>query len=215
MATQRSVDLGPTPAQIVILGEFQRRLAYIAESYRLWSKVIGHGPSINESLARAKRSVARSSSGSEDVRLNLEFEAALEMIARAEAEKSKPTEHLTPEDIADAREKLIRSAKPIKGRPKSRVLRYHVQALMLLCEWATGVPVTASPTTGTAYKPQMTSVGARVTEAIFKAIDRSITTTTLMNIVRTTRQRRELHGKRFEDFFPFYGAKVTLIPSNS
>jgi hypothetical protein len=79
---------------------------------------------------------------------------------------------------------------------------------MILWEWATGISVTASPTTGTRYRPQLTSAGANVIGKILQSTDPRITTTTLMNIVRKTRQKRELVGKTFQDFFPGYGLRV-------
>jgi hypothetical protein len=91
-----------------------------------------------------------------------------------------------------------------KGRPQHRLLRYHVQAAMLLLETGTDVPVTASPTTNSEYEPQMTSRGAKVIERLFTEADPSINTTILVNIIRTTRAKRELEGKRFCDFFPTY-----------
>ena len=197
-----------SPAQVLVQMEFRRRLAYIVESYRIWSTLFEAGPTINESLALLKER----SEDEETPPLNLQVEMAIEMLATHAFDRDVlgPLCHPAPDELEAARQTFVERMKPIRGRPDSRVLRYHVQGLMILWEWATGAGVTASPTTGTRYKPQMTSAGAKVIEQTFQSIDPSIRTTTLMNIVRKTRQKRQLAGKRFEDFFPGYGLRVAV-----
>jgi len=194
-----------TPGQQWRFAEFRRRLEYVGESYRYWKEAEKDRPTFNQSLKLLARALqVRNRKSRKLVRLHPLIEIGISMLALDRSRNSTAEFEPSPAEIESAVCELLRRTRPIRGRPENLTLRYHVKGLMLLCEWTTGVPVTASPTTNSRYEPQMTSDGAKAIEMAFKRIDPAVTRTTLMNIVRQTRGRRELEGKRFEDFFPFY-----------
>lgn len=186
--------------------EYLRRLNHLAESYLFWSSVFASSPTVNQSLTALDRALHHPKRKQHaPMRLHPEIEFAISYLASKEKEVGwSPTQ----QDIQIASRELVRRLRPIKGRPGNRVLRHHVQGLMILCEWASGVPVTASPTTNSTYEPQMSSDGAKVIQSIFQKIDPAVTITSLMNIVRGTRASRAIEGKRFEDFFPGYASEA-------
>lgn len=187
------------------LHEFRHRLDYVGDSYRYWKDIEASRPTFNESLELLQRELyAPNRRHREPTRLHPMIEIGASMIALKYQAGSILETKFSPAPLEAARHELLRRTKPIRGRPENPTLSYHVKGLILACEWATGVPVTASGTTNSLYDPQMTSDGASAIKFAFRRIDPSVTTTSLVNIVRRVRRRRELEGKRFEDFFPLY-----------
>jgi hypothetical protein len=200
-----AADLQLTPRQQWRFAEFRRRLEYVGESYRYWKDAENDRPTFNQSLKVLQRALKSPNRKRRKlIRLHPLVEIGISMLASNNSKDPADEFNPSPDEIETAVRELLRRTTAIRGRPSNLTLRYHVKALMLLCEWTTGVPVTASPLTNSVYEPQMTSDGAKAIEMAFKRIDPSVTRTTLMNIVRQTRGRRELEGKRFDDFFPLY-----------
>ena len=200
-----SDDQALTPGQRWRFTEFRRRLEYVGESYRYWKNVEKDRPTVNESLILLNRALHVPSRKRRDqIRLHPMIEIGISMFVLRSRPDRSDISRPSQAEIQEASVELLRRTKPLRGRPRDETLWYHVKGLILLCEWASGVPVTASPTTNSVYDPQMTSDGAKSIEIAFRRIDPSVTKTTLMNIIRRTRAKRELEGKRFEDFFPLY-----------
>lgn len=194
-----------TPGQLWRFAEFRRRLEYIGESYRFWKDAEIGRPTFNESLRLLRRAFeVPKRTRREQIRLHPMIEIGISIIASREGANPSGKFDPTQTEIEEASRELLLRAKPLRGRPQNMNLRYHVKGLILACEWASGTPVTASPTTNSEYDPQMTSDGAKSIEIAFKRIDPSINKTTLMNIIRQMRASRELEGKRFEELFPYY-----------
>lgn len=190
--------------------EFQRRLAYVMDSYRLWSQAFGEAGTFNDSLSRLKRAVrGHRPDEAPGKRLHPLLEAAIGGRAKAKSgSTTDPWSSPTCSEVAEACDEVANNVATQRGRPANSVLIYHVQALMLLWEWATGEPVTASRTTNSVYDPQMTSDGAKLIEHLVAVMDPTVSRTTLVNIVRSTRASDFLEGKSFRDLFPFHGGHM-------
>lgn len=198
--------------QAAKFAEFRQRLEYLTVSYRRAKDYFGDSRRFNESLHHLRKATnPRARRRQTSVRLAPELEAAIAIgIETSRSETCPDGQYSAPSTdlVGEVCERLASSLAPTRGRPKDAVLTYYVQALMVLCEWATHTPVTASPTTNSDYAPQMTSPGAKVIQMVFEDLEPSVPVTTLMNIIRQTRAKRSNEGKRFGDFFPFYGGSI-------
>lgn len=193
------------------LAEYLRRMDHVVENYRFSKKHFGDSRRFNQSLRDLRKATnPKARKRDKRVRLAPELEAAIAIGVETRRTDAVSDTYVAPSAdlVGEVCENLSRALTPVRGRPDDAVLRYHVQAMMVLFEWATGNAVTASPTTNSEYLPQMTSAGARVIQFVFADLEPSLPVTTLMNIIRTTRAKRELEGKRFGDFFPFYGGSI-------
>lgn len=192
--------------------EFRRRLAYLDRSFRQARALEAETGTFNESLRnlakalnpRARRKWVRA-------RLHPYLELAIKSrwLKRqcAEAEGA-PKRTPDPSDILAICAELKAELKLFRGRPPDSNLIYHVQALMALVQQTCGQPATSMRFKDSVYDPQMSSAGGRVIENFFRNIDPSITTTQLANIIAQTHASGAIKGKRFQDFFPFYGGGV-------
>ncbi len=168
-----------SPAQRWRLHEFRRRLEYVGASYQFWKDAEKDQPTFNESLRLLRRAWECPNRKRRDqIRLHPMIEIGVSIIAFQSRSEAAGEFNPTQAEIEAACRELLRRTKALRGRPQDLVLRYHVKGLILACEWASGTPVTASPTTNSEYDPQMTSDGAKSIEIAFKRIDPSVTKTT-------------------------------------
>lgn len=199
----RNLDL--TPAQLWRLSEYRRRLEYVRENYNFWKDALNDLPTFNESLELLRRAFeVPKRKRTESVRLHSLIEIGITFLANRRPPVGFMDVESSPAEMESAARELLKRLQPIRGRPENSNLRYHVWGLILACEWATGVPVTASSTTKSDYDPQVTSAGAKAIWMAFRRIDPSVTKTSIVNIIRASRASGELIGKRFEDLFPLY-----------
>lgn len=194
------------------LTEYFRRRHFVIENYSFWKNVFGDNLPFNKSLGILRKAVDPDARSREPIRLSPELETAIGMgVGSRRRDQTSLFTYKAPSTtlVRNVCVDVATALAPIRGAPGRPLLTFHVQALVILNEWALGIPVTASRTKNSVYDPQMTSPGAQAIQAVFAELDPEVTVTTMMNIVHKSRASRELDGKRFGDFFPFYGGSVS------
>lgn len=189
--------------------EFKRRLAFIAQNYRLMLEVVGKDQEFNRSLAKLKRSLAREQPAkTRGDRAHPELELVINKFARdhAEARTGSVGAEVAQEDAQAGARKAAEQLKPRRGRSRNWVLRHHVQGLMALLQETTGRPVQLLHEKDHKYDPQPVNVGGQILVQFFQDIDPNIAVTTLASIVKEARRKYAGKPMRFGDFFPHYGA---------
>ena len=163
------------------------------------------------SLAKLKQTVRRGSelTGRGDL-LHPYLQVAVNLLAcRYATERTgREQEPINADDVARAAEHLAATAKPMRGRPRARLVDHHVAGLMALIQESCGTAVTAiRETSSGGYGPRLVGVG-RVLLPVLGDIDPTITETQLAN--KVLELRRTYAGKlmRFSDFYPLYGVAI-------
>lgn len=196
------------------VAEFQRRLAWLDRSFRQARELEAATGTFNESLRNlAKALNPRARRKETRTRLHPYLEVAIKSrwLKRQRASGTNaPGRPPNPSEIFEICEKLKAEIKPTRGRPAGTILTYHVQALMALVQQTCGEPALAMRFKDSVYDPQMSSAGGRIVEMFFRRIDPSITTTQLANIIAQAHASGSIKGKRFQDFFPFYGGHIDV-----
>lgn len=199
-----------------IAEEFQRRLAYIEQSYKLSKAQAADNRSFNHSLARLKKAVVEPAAPDRGkTRLNPRLEILINHIARKFAGIG-PDEQLVAchvECVDRAAREVAAKVSAVRGRPASEQVRHHVEGLMALIQETCGKPVLASRDRDEV--PRLADGVSRIIPLIFSRMDPKVTETQLFNIVREARRAYAGKPMRFRDFFPLYGATLdaaTLAP---
>lgn len=192
-----------------LVEEFKRRLAFIAQSYRLALELLGRDQDFNRSLARLKRSLARKSPANmRGERAHPELELVISRFARdhAEARTGSQGAEVTQQDAQAGARKAAELLKPRRGRSRNWALRYHAEGLMALLQETSGRPVQFLHVKDHVYDPQPVNAGGEILVRYFQGIDPTIAITTLATIVKDARRKFAGKPMRFLDFFPLYGA---------
>lgn len=168
----------------------------------------------NETIAAAKQSFNPRARGKpKRKRVDPEFEFAINFKARERARERDPdAATLSPKDVNAAAQELVDKLKPRRGRPSDPILAHHIQAMMALHRQSTGKDVRASLTRNSVYDPHIHGGFGEVWVRFFHEIDHAVTMTTLVNIIVETHASKAIIGKRFQDFFPFYGEALIQKP---
>jgi hypothetical protein len=200
----------PEERQSRLVGEFQNRLAWIVRSYRNCVEQRNARLNFNETIAAAKQSLnPRARSKPKRKRVDPEFEFATNFKARERANERAPdATALSPEDVNAAAQELVDKLKPRRGRPSDPILVHHIQAMMALHRQTCGKNVRASLTRNSVYDPHIHGGFGEVWVQFFHEINPAVTMTTLVNIILETHASKTIIGKRFQDFFPFYGGSI-------
>lgn len=200
-----------TEEQAATLAEFKKRLGYAQQHFRFGREIESSNAGFNESLEmldqairhpRRKRRIPK--------QMHPQIGILISHRARRIAQERGEDRLRGPgqDDVERAAAWVLANIKPRRGRPADTHLQYHVEAMMCLCEWASGRPVTASTAPHSFYNPQLTSVGADVIWRVLNFVDPKVTKTAVANIIIAARQSRALKGKCFRDYFPLYGGHI-------
>jgi hypothetical protein len=193
-----------------VVAEFQRKLAYVEQSYGLWEAHDVDHRSFNCFFARLKRAVTDSSRRiGRKTRLDPRLEILISHRAR-ELAGIGPDDRLGADhvDFVDrAVREVATNISAVRGRPAGERVRHHVEGLMALIQETCGKPVLAIRD-----KEEVPRLAEGVSQMIllaFKRMDPGVTETQLFNIVR--KARRVYAGKpmRFRDFFPSMARRST------
>ncbi len=194
-----------------VLEEFNRRLSYLAASYRFGKDHFPDYKNFNRSLARLKKAVGRPKiPGQSESRLDPRLEILINHRARKLAGVAA-TEMLGPDHdkfVQQAAAEIADSLQPIRGRPASPCLRHHVEGLMALIQETCGKPVLGLREKNSVYDPQLAGGVSQTIERLFLEIDPAVTRIQLVNIVRDARRAYAGKPMRFRDFFPLYGSTI-------
>ena len=191
------------------LVELNKRLAYVLESYLLARRFLAGTNGYNQSLVHMKKAVnPKARRSPQKVKCDPSLNLLIWDRANRHAVARRSDTPANCDDVFAASRELSVELKAKRGRPADDLLIHHVQGLMVLVEWATGVPVTASLSKDSCYEPRLASSSAAHLENICKTIEPTLTRTALVNIIRSTHSSSAIKGKRFGDFFPFYGGSV-------
>lgn len=204
-----------TPRQRELAAEFQARLNYILASFAVWRKAMMKRRTYNETVHDLRRSVQPRAKRAPRQRINLEVETLINVRLRERG-------LIAPagEDVRAVTRELTEELKPLRGRPADDLLRVHVQGVMVLMHEMGGLQLTSTRTSNGRYVGRLDGIGGAAIVRCFQKIDRSIMSTTLANIVRTTNEKQELKGKTFASMFPAYGARadpnggLPILPGN-
>jgi len=205
-------NLAKTPErEQELTDEFLRRIAYVLQSYTLFREA--HGPigTFNEDLRLLKNSLSKTAKRlPARKRIHPELELLINFHARNHARTRTGSDHptLTQEDIDEGARKTLETVNPRRGRPEDLGLRYHVEALMALCQETCGLPAMAQAERDNVYDPQATNLTGETVIRLARHIEPSATTTQIVGIMRAARRRYAGKPMRFLDFFPAYGGKI-------
>lgn len=183
-------------------GQFLRKLGYLSDNYEFWRNQERRTLSFNESISALKRETSNPSDGD---RFSTKLHPYADiMIAAKLSRPSNPRP--SQADVETAALEVAKTAKAVRGRPNDLILEHHVHGLMVLIEETSGEAARAQRDKNSDYNPHMSNEGGHMIELFFRHLDPAVTTTSLVNIMREAKRSGVIEGKRFTDFFPFYGA---------
>jgi len=207
------LDVSDNPGNVIeinrdsdIWHELQIKICHVQSSYAM-AMIIVEGGSLNESIARLKRAVARKTlSRTAQSELHPEVSLVVSAHARRRARERTGDAYADPsqQDIMEAAWIAAEQLDLQRGRPTKATLRHCTIGLMALIQEYTGKPVLAYRTTGGNFAPRFVGAG-KIIPDLFQSIDPSITEGELAIIVNKARVEYAGKAMRFEDFFPGYG----------
>lgn len=197
-------DMPLTEGQLRTLKIARERLDQLQASYKFWSFVFGCTATWNDSVAELSRvHKTRPKSRSPAKRADPSMEILLNSRARRRAQSlGENTGSFDGADVFQAGKALLGQIKSNR-RPPNLLLRFHVQAFIVLWREATGTELVESLRRNGVYDPHFHAPIDQVLPEFFRNLDPKVTTTAIALIVRDARQTGTLNRKIFNDFFPF------------
>ena len=212
MTLLRAAAVVETPEQreARLTVEFQRRFAFLQQSFATAFKLQQSSLTLNDSLRAAVRALnPRSRRRPKRKRVNLGFELVINMRALELASQRDPlASNFRSGDVRQAALQVVAQLTPRRGRPANDLLRWHVHAFMALYRQTCGRDLRARIVKDGAYEPGFSSQMDQLFLILFRAVDPAATLTAIANIVKDAHASGVVQGKCFEDFFPFYGGGV-------
>lgn len=194
--------------------EFISRLKYICDSYEFFSKSFGSCATFNDSLDILSVRLGEGCSG-DNLTEGLDHCVATTVGHKAKELAVAEGSEVQPKHKIEAARVLSQRARKIQGRPKDKVLEFHVEGLIALIHEFSGKTVKARRDKNSVYEPHFAGDASKVVPLIVKPWGASISTTQLVNLVRKIQKR---HGERppaFASLFPGYNLTLTPIESTT
>jgi hypothetical protein len=192
-----------------LVSEFQRRLAYIAQSYRLGRFIYTGDSELNHAI-RALKSAQPARRGNYR-RLPPMIEVAVSEAARRFARRRTGRAHapVEGEDIKRASKRVAMRLTPISHRPRADNLTHHVRGLMALIHEVSGRSVIAMRYLNSVYDPQFSPGASQMVPMFFQNLEPSATITQLVNIAENARKEWAGRQPSFREYFPGYGLRMS------
>lgn len=200
------------PARVAeLVREYKPRLGHIFACHELAKQTGFDRLGFNELLKRLQNAVRRmrpvSGAG---VRLHPALEIEIARRARKLAGLSTDAVFGTEHDqfVQQAGRDVAASAKSIRGRSGQVSTRHCFEGLVALIQETTGKPVRAPRHKDSVYEPQLLGPSGEALRVLMKAMDPSVSETTMVNWICALRRKYAGKPMRFGDFFPGYGATM-------
>ena len=196
--------------QAEVLAEFERRLTYLEQHYRMGKSFYGSVQDLNDAIRALNALAAGKSPRTADRRrLPPLIEMALSLHARRFAreragECGAPVEG---QDVRRAAEHVGKCVQPISHRPRADNLIHHVRGLMALIQNYSGTPVVPRRYRNSVYDPHFMPGVSCIVPRIFEDLEPSVTIGQLVNIAEDARREWAGRRPRFREYFPGYGLR--------
>lgn len=183
--------------QRILLARYQSRLGHVLENFRACRKAMAGRRKLNQSVADLRTGQRPRARRAKRARLDpeIEFHFAWKL-------KVQGIDKPEPAQIMSIAKDLARTLKPRRGRPKDRVLRHHVEGLVLLFEETCGSSVRQCQTLNSVYGPRLRDDLGKAVLQLIKSVDPQVTETAVANIIRTMPKPGNRGRKKFRHYFP-------------
>jgi hypothetical protein len=197
--------------QAELIAEFQCRLNYLKQNYRMGKVVYGDARTSNDAIRALNALKAGEPPRSGDYRrLPPMIEIAVSMNARrfAVERTGRPEAPVEGQDIRRAAELIGMRIRPIGHRPRADNLIHHVRGLMALIQDFSGRPVVPRRYRNNLYEPHFAQGASQLVPMVFRELEPSVSVGGLVTIAE--RARRSWGGRRrtFGEYFPAYGLRL-------
>jgi len=191
-----------------ITAELRKKVAYIKRSYELWRLSLGIPNAFNEQLAALRDQVKRGDF-SQPMPRHIELRLVITHWAGEHARDRGINGPPHPEDFAAGKREAVRRLRARNHRPKDRVLKLHLGAVVALIQESTGVPVLVTKKKDHQYAPQAANAMGQLAISLIRQIDPAITVTAIVDAILKVRKKYAGRSMRFEMFMPGYGVTIT------
>lgn len=188
-----------------LLKRFHSRLGHVLDSFRLCRSTMAGRRSFNESIGDLKTGQRPRARRAKRARLDpqIEFIIAWKL-------KERGIDEPKPAQVMRIAKELAKTLKPLRGRPRDRILNHHVEGLAALFEETSGHRILQSQTRNSVYRPALKGDLGRTLLQLIRTVDRQVTETAVANIIRAMPEPGSPDRKRFHHYFPLadHGGRV-------
>lgn len=180
-----------------LVARFQSRLGHVLENFRACRKAMAGRRTFNESIDDLRTAQRPRAERAQRARLDPEIEFLC-------AWKLKEQGIADPESaqVMTIAKELSATLKPTRGRPPNRVLKHHVEGLVLLFEETCGSSVRQCQAQNSDYGPRLKGHLGKALLQLIKSVDPRVTETAVANIIRAMPRSDSRGRRRFCDYFP-------------
>ena len=191
--------------QRFLLARYLRRLDHVLGNFCACRRMMAGRRTFNQSIADLRTGLRPRARRAKRARLDPEVEFLF-----AWKLKEQGIDEPEPAQIMSIARELARTLKPRRGRPEDRVLKHHVEGLVLLIDETCGSSVRQSQTVDSVYGPALKGNVGKALLKFIRSVDARVTETAVANIIRAMPEPGSPARKRFCDYFPFadYGGGV-------